>query len=125
MLYIDISGVFDNVLYTRLLDNLRKRKILDIIIRWVTSFLRERTTTIKVLEGESELFDIEIGIPQGSPISPILFLFFIADLLDTTNNIALRISAIGFVDDIYILTYGDSIERNCRTLEEIYERCEE
>ena len=63
MLYIDISGAFDNVSHTRLLDNLRKRKIPDIIIRWVTSFLRERTTTIKILEGESELFDIEIGIP--------------------------------------------------------------
>ena len=124
MLYMDILGAFDNVSYIRLLDNLRKRKTPDFIIRWVTSFLQERTTTIKVVEGESELFQIEIGILQGSPISPILFLFFITDLLDTTNNAALRISAIGFVNDIYILTYGDSIKRNCRALERIYERYE-
>jgi hypothetical protein len=39
MLCMDISGVFDNVSHTRLIDNLRKRKILDVIIRWVTSFL--------------------------------------------------------------------------------------
>jgi exonuclease III len=125
MLCMDISGAFDNVSHTRLLDNLRKRKIPDVIIRWVTSFLRERTTTIKVSEGESEIFDTETGIPQGSPISPILFLFFIADLLDTTNDIALRVSAIGFVDDIHVLTHGDSTERNCRTLERIHERCEQ
>ena len=77
------------------------------------------------MEGESELLYTETGIPQGSPISPILFLFFIADLLDTINNAALRTSAIGFVDDTYILTYGDSTERNCRTLKRIHEQCEE
>jgi retron-type reverse transcriptase len=96
----------------------------DVIIRWVTSFLQERTTIIKVFEGESELFDTETGIPQGSPVSPILFLFFIADLLDATNNITLRVSAIGFVDDIYILTYESLIERNYKILKNIYERCE-
>jgi exonuclease III len=125
MLCMDISGAFDNVSHIRLLDNLRKRRIPDVIVRWVASFLRERTTTIKVFEGESVLFNTETGIPQGSPISPILFLFFIADLLDATNDIALRVSAIGFVDDIHVLTYGDSTERNCRTLERIHERCEE
>jgi Reverse transcriptase (RNA-dependent DNA polymerase) len=125
MLCMDISGAFDNVSHTRLLDNLRKRKIPNFIVQWVTSFLQERTTIIKVTEGESELFHTETGIPQGSPISPILFLFFIADLLDTTNNAALRTSAIGFVDDIHILTYGDSTERNCKTLERIHQRCEE
>jgi hypothetical protein len=63
MLCIDILGVFDNVLYTRLLDNLRKRKASEFIIRWVTSFLQERTTIIKVIKGESKLFYIEIEIP--------------------------------------------------------------
>jgi hypothetical protein len=60
---MDISGAFDNVSYTRLLDNLRKKKIPDIIIRWVTSFLRKRIIIIKVFEGESEIFDTETEIP--------------------------------------------------------------
>jgi hypothetical protein len=63
MLYMDISGAFDNVSHTRFLDNLRKRKIPDVIIRWVTSFLREIITIIKVFEGESEIFNTEIRIP--------------------------------------------------------------
>jgi hypothetical protein len=125
MLYIDILGAFNNVSHTRLLDNLRKRKIPEVIIRWVTSFLRKRITIIKVFERESKIFDTETEISQSSPISPILFLFFITDLLDTTNDIALRVSAIGFVDDIHVLTYGNSTERNCRTLERIHERYEQ
>ena len=50
-------------------------------------------------------------------------LFFIADLLDTTNCEALRTSSTGFVDDINILTYGGSTERNCKILEETHRKC--
>jgi hypothetical protein len=32
MLYIDITEAFNNVLYKRLLDNLRKKGILDFIL---------------------------------------------------------------------------------------------
>jgi hypothetical protein len=124
MLGMDMSGAFDNVSHTRLLDNLRKKGIPNYIVRWVTSFLRERSTSIKVNEGESEVFHTETGIPQGSPISPILFLFFIAELLDATNNEGLRTSSIGFVDDVHILTYSASTERNCATLERIHQQCE-
>jgi Reverse transcriptase (RNA-dependent DNA polymerase) len=125
MLCMDMAGAFDNVSHKRLLDNLRKKGIPDFILHWVTSFLEERTTRIKVIEGESELFLTDTGIPQGSPISPILFLFFISELLDTTNNEGLRTSSIGFVDDVHILTYGDSTERNCAVLSRIHRQCEQ
>ena len=87
--------------------------------------MHNRATTIKLLEGESQQFTIATGIPQGSPLSPILFLFFISDLLDLTNNEALRLSSTGFVDDVNILTYGETTERNCRALERIHRKCEE
>jgi hypothetical protein len=120
---MDISGAFDNVFYNKLLHNLRKRKIPLIYINWVESFLKERKTTIKLFEGESQEFTTETGIPQGSPVSPILFLFFIADLLDLTNNATLRLSAAGFVDDVNVLTYSGSTEKNCKTLERTHKEC--
>ncbi len=123
LLSLDISGAFDYVSHDRLLHNLRKRKIPEMLVRWVGSFLTDRTTTIKLFEGESEQLRVETGIPQGSPASPILFLFFIADLLEISNNEALRVSSAGFVDDVNILTYGTSTERNCRILEEIHRKC--
>jgi hypothetical protein len=99
------------------------RRIPPILINWINSFLQDRETTIKLFEGESPPFKVTTGIPQGSPISPILFLFFIADLLDATNNEALRTSSSGFVDDINVLTYGESTERNCKILEETHKKC--
>jgi hypothetical protein len=50
---MDISGAFDYVAHERLIASLRNRKIPTAITRWVQSFLIERATTIKVLEGES------------------------------------------------------------------------
>ena len=55
---------------------------------------------------------VDLGIPQGSPISPILYLFYNADLLEESEDIAISITPIGFVDDISLLTYSDSITRN-------------
>jgi hypothetical protein len=72
LLTLDVSGAFDNVDHKRLLHNLRQRRIPEELIRWITSFLSDRTTTMTLLEGPMGTFDLHTGIPQGSPLSPIL-----------------------------------------------------
>ena len=64
-----------------------------------------------------------VGISQGSPISPILYLFYNADLLKSCKSLRLRISTTGFVDDVNILTYSESTEQNYKKLAEIYIEC--
>ena len=61
------------------------------------------------------------GIPQGSTLSPILFLFFASTLLPTLQEGRTR--AMGFVDDSNILTYSNSTEENCRQLEAAHQKC--
>ena len=63
------------------------------------------------------------GIPQGSPVSPILFLFFNKDLVDFCARGTGKVSAIGFVDDVNILVVGNSTESNCRVLEHVHHGC--
>ena len=86
MLSLDISGAFDHVSHERLLWILRKKGLLEWMIKFIQAFLTGRTTKI-VFDGyESEKIPTPIGIPQGSPLLPILFLFFISKLLETFNN---------------------------------------
>ena len=68
----------------------------------------------------------ETGISQGSPVSPILFLFFISGLLEILGQESSgqdRISPVGFVDDTNLITWGETAEGNCRRLEVAHEKC--
>ncbi len=125
LLSLDISGAFPNVSHARLIHNLRKRRIPREITNWVSDFLQNRETEIRLGDFTLESSRVFTGIPQGSRISPILYLFYNADLLEICENITLRTSATGFVDDINILTFSTSTEQNCRNLERIHLACEE
>ena len=65
LLSLDISGAFDTVNPTRLLDTLRKKRIPGWLVRWVQAFMTDRTTTLVVQGQESEPFPVEAGVPQG------------------------------------------------------------
>ena len=64
-----------------------------------------------------------MGIPQRSPLSPILFIFFIMELLEKFQHVGGETLAFGFLDDTNLVTWGDSAEENCRRLERAHEKC--
>lgn len=125
LLTLDASGAFDNVNHRRLLHNLRRRYVPSDIVNYIGSFLTNRRTTITLLEGPMGEFSVDTGIPQGSPLSPILYLFFNADLIgdieSTFNN---QVMVTAYIDDICILTWSKSAAKNCRTLARAHEVAE-
>ena len=125
MLCLDITGAFDHVSHPRLLHILRRCGIPSRIVNWVESFLQDRQSTIQIVFEESDMQPVHSGIPQGSPVSPILFLFFTEELVRICNGIGLRSSALGFVDDINVLAWGESTECNCAALARIHHWCQE
>jgi nitrate reductase assembly molybdenum cofactor insertion protein NarJ len=46
LLSLDMTGAFDGVVPARLLHNMRERKILEWIVKWVGSFISNKTTTL-------------------------------------------------------------------------------
>jgi len=123
LLSLDISGAYDNAAHPRLLHNLRRLRVPTWIVRWTQSFLQDRMTTIKLQSEETELFPVYHGIPQGSPISPILYLFYNEELVREYNSIGYRASAAGFMDDVNILVWGPTTEGNCQTLQRLHNKC--
>jgi hypothetical protein len=85
--------------------------------------MTNRYTSLVVQGVESEKRRVNAGVPQGSPLSPVLFLFYNADLLDICHSPKARTTAVGFVDDVNILAYGPTTESNCRKLETIHQKC--
>ena len=123
LLALDVQKAFNNVSHRRLIHNLRKRKVPDKIIGWIYSFLSDRSTSVRLLDFESETEKVDLGIPQGSPISPILYLFYNADLLEESTDISLSITPMGFIDNISLLTYSKSTKRNVQNLKKAYRKC--
>jgi hypothetical protein len=123
VLSLDILGAFDTVNHVRLLDNLRKKQVPLWFVRTIRSFLIDRETTIVVDGEETAPRQLPVGVLQGSPLSPILFLFYNVPLLEALNQLNPQLSAVGFADDINLLTYSKSTAENYTTLELAHVRC--
>jgi len=123
MLSLDLSGAFDRVVPERLQHVLRMRRIPEWFTRWIDNFMSERTTTLIVDGVESPSFPIIRGVPQGSPLSPVIFVFYIADLLEESDSPVNMVTPIGFADDVQLLAFGDSAAENCRKLGRVHDRC--
>ncbi len=120
LLMLDVSGAFDNVSHQRLLHNLKKRRIPLELVSWIESFLKGRTSTLRLPEYESEPFSIHTGIPQGSPLSPILYLFYNADLLDMGSRSDLKATTVSWIDDVGFAVTGASAAANCQILQTLH-----
>jgi ribonuclease HI len=107
-LFLDVSGAFNNVVHTRMIFNLKKRRVPNKVAEWILSFLTGRSTSLAFNRSYSPPLPTLSGIPQGSPLSPILYLFYNADLFDNT--------CLGFIDDIAKFTSSSSAEQNSLTL---------
>ncbi|KAI2791712.1 hypothetical protein POX_c04584 [Penicillium oxalicum] len=82
LISFDVKGASIGVCEERLLQRMKARGIPEVLLRWVEAFCSERTATIQINGQMSEVQRLpQAGLPQGSPLSPILFLFFNADLV--------------------------------------------
>jgi hypothetical protein len=75
-LFLDMSGVFDNISSDCLLATICTLGCPATGMSWCSSFLSDRTTAL-LFNGRTDTQQpIQTGIPQGSPASPILFLIY-------------------------------------------------
>src|ERR1700686_129771 len=93
------------------------------LIQSIRNFLTERRTKIAIPGHTSDWIPTETGIPQGSPLSPVLFLFFVSELLSSLQRVHDGTLAFGFVDDTNIVAWGDSASDNCRRLQDAHDTC--
>jgi len=125
LLSLNKKNAFDNVIHSRLLHDMKKRKVLKLLLKFVKNFLRNRCITITINSYIMMKHDVNINISQNSLLLLILYLFYNVNLLKACDNIRLRTSFTDFINDINILTYKKFIKHNCKVFSEIYDRCKQ
>jgi ribonuclease HI len=110
-LFMDVKGAFDHVAKNQLLGILHRLLLPVSLIAWVSSFLSNRLLRLS-FDGQTEEFrPIDTGIPQGSPISPILFLIYIRELFPSR-----AVKFISYMDDISLTISSTSLKKNVKIL---------
>ena len=107
LVLLDFSKAYDTVWRERLLLSMHERAVPLTILRWLRSFLLNRQARARYNNCTSPSMLMRQGLPQGSVLSPLLFVFYInnlAELLPDTNTNVL------FADDAGILATADTIK---------------
>jgi ribonuclease HI len=124
MLNFDIKGYFDFIRKDRLLEKLFKKRIPLHYVKWVGSFLTDRSACFSVDGTSGDIGAVDNGTPQGSPVSPILSSFYSADLLDKFKDGGITFPEFSdipvectiYVDDGSLRAVSDEIQTNCKIL---------
>ena len=87
---------------------MKKLHLSRIVIQWVKHFMTKRSINLIFDEHKSKTYYIESGIPQGSPISPILFLIYMCYLFP---KIRMKFNAHSpsFIDDVGIYVENKTV----------------
>jgi len=81
LLLLDLSAAFDTVSHPRLIKKLSSAYgITGIALTWIRSYLANRSFCVKVKDSSSSSTVLEIGVPQGSILGPLLFILYTKDL---------------------------------------------
>lgn len=99
MITLDVEAAFDSVWHDGLIYKLNILSFPIYIIKIIYSFLSSRKFLVNVLNSNSDLFDIRAGTPQGSVLSPLLYIIYTSDFPSLRDcNYAL------YADDTAILS---------------------
>ncbi|RAL67736.1 hypothetical protein DID88_008469 [Monilinia fructigena] len=109
---LDVQGAFDALLPRRLLERMRKQGWPVKLLRLIGSFLADRKVMVRLEGMYTAESKTQCGTPQGSPLSPILYVLYLAELLNQDRR-SLRF---GYADDIAIYRASKSVESNVTML---------
>ena len=107
MVFVDLEKAYDREPREQIWWSLRKKIVPEAYIKIIQEDCHTQVTT---REGNTEHFNVKVGLHQGSAISPLLFII-IMDVLASEIDTELRWAML-FVDDLVLCeTSTAAVER--------------
>src|SRR6218665_337909 len=116
--FVDLEKAFDLMWTDGLLHKLQQHNITGQMFNWIRDFLTDRHIRVRVGAELSDLFLMENGSPQGSVISPVLFIIMMNDIPEPENGVKLSL----YADDSAIWRAGPNPDVNTRHLQSYLDR---
>lgn len=99
-----MKAAFPNFNYHQLLDSILRQGFFPKLTNFIASYLTACSTKIAFGDFESEPKLLNIGLPQKSPLSVILYIHYNTSLLTQASDMQDK-SSLGFIDDVaFIIT---------------------
>jgi len=80
VLLMDVKGAFPHVAKGNLIKRMEEMGFEADLVRRVGSFMEDRKVILSMDRKEGDSMDVETGVPQESPVSPVLFVIYLSGL---------------------------------------------
>lgn len=113
--FFDLSKAFDCLDLSLVREKLEHFGVRGNVQNWLMSYLHSRKIYVSINNYKSNCHDIDLGVPQGSVLGPLIFLLYI-------NDLAVEISSdcvVLFADDTSIAVSAsthDELQNNLNTI---------
>ena len=104
---LDLSKAFDSINHQLLLQKLENLNLDKNSIKYIKSYLENRTQMTKFPNFISKGEKIKSGVPQGSILGPLLFLCFVNDLPETFDK---NCEFLSYADDTQLIVTAENAQ---------------
>jgi len=119
VLLMDVKGSFPHVAKRNLIKRMEDMGFEANLLRWLESFMEDRKVIMSMDRKEGDNMDVATGVPQGSPVSPVLFVIYLSGLFGKVEDKEEECGSevISFVDDVACVVEGEDMGECTQRLE--------
>ncbi|PWW80843.1 hypothetical protein C7212DRAFT_160778, partial [Tuber magnatum] len=102
LLCMDVKGGYENVAVEKMEERREELSMKRYLRKWVSSFLREREVKVKLGKRKGrEWMKVKGGTVQRSPLSPILFMMILGEVMEEGRKEEVEsMKMVAVVDDV-------------------------